>query len=558
MDYLLKSSIVIILFYSCYKLFLQKETFFEANRWFLLTGIAATLSLPLIRIPIYITREAPVFAGNFVETTSIAIPPVESLDYSTILFYLYCMGCILFSLRLLFQIGSLLRLFAKHRSYKKAGYHFIETQHNIAPFSFFKWIVYNPDHFNSEELHQILTHEKVHARQWHSIDLMVTQLASIIFWFHPFIWLYKKELQQNLEFIADSETQKDLHCKKSYQYLLLKTVTQNHQMALANNFYNSLIKKRIVMLHKHKSNTKKAWKYSLVLPLIALFLMSFSTQEIVRYTSTTPTLTENIIADNTEMILITKNTSDAELKSITESCKKKGITLKFKGVKRNKANEITKIDISAKTQNSKVSYNSNGDEGIETIKIKIENGQISIGDSRKHEIHFTDKGTVGYIYEEKHGEHKVKTKGNDVFVYSKSSTHHDSHEVIEDDDKIIIKKGAKVHEIKTSDDDDDSNVFIMSSGDGKVVEIKNGKHKIIEKSNNNMIHLGTDNDMVFISKDGDSKPIYIVDGKEIDSDDMSTVDLKNIESVSILKGDAAIKAYGKKAKDGAIIITTKN
>ena len=94
------------------------------------------------------------------------------------------------------------------------------------------------------------------------------------------VWLYKKDLKQNLEFIADKNAQANTNCKKSYQHLLLKTSVPNYQVALTNNFYNSSIKKRIVMLHKNRSHKRNQLKFLLVLPALVLFLMSFNTKEI--------------------------------------------------------------------------------------------------------------------------------------------------------------------------------------------------------------------------------------------------------------------------------------
>jgi hypothetical protein len=588
MEYLLKSSIVLGIFYICYRLFLQKETFFEANRWFLLVGIFAATFLPFVIIPIHIVKEAPIIPHEFnvVNTTEIA---TISLDYLTILFYLYVIGVIGFTIHLLIQFTSLGKLFYTHHATTNETYKIVKTDASIAPFSFFKWIVFNPNQFNTEELHQILTHEKVHARQWHSIDIIITQIATIIFWFNPLIWLYKKALQQNLEFIADSETQKDINCKKSYQYLLLKTVTQNNQMALANNFYNSLIKKRIVMLHKNKSQKRNAWKYALVLPLMALFLMSFNTKKIITYKDNISSVITEETHGNIEMVLITKNTSDAELKSITETHKAKGIHLKFKGIKRNKANEITKIDISAKTENSKVSYNTNGDEGIDPIKITIdlEHNKVSISDSKQNNIHFSDEGTVSYIYEDSHDDHKkhkehkkikkhkihkehkkVKRKDGNVFVYSSSSSDsHGGHTVIEEeDDKIIIKKGSKIREIKMHDKHKDGNVIIIKEDkDGNVVTEEiiehDGNHTWVSDDGKTVevVKSGKNNNMFFVSSGEDgSDPLYILNGKEISKDEMIQLDPNTIESVSVLKEDAAKKAYGKKGKNGVIVIKTKN
>ena len=318
MEYLLKASTVVAIFYICYKLFLQRETFFESNRWFLLVGLVIAFAIPLIVIPIYITPE-PIQLQNVMvsgEITAIASTE-EPFDVLQLIAGLYLLGAAFFFGRFMLQFGSLGFLLLHNNKSKNGRYTFIKTKSNASPFSFFKWIVYNPKQFNEDELQQIITHEKVHARQFHSIDIILTQLASIIFWFNPIIWLYKKELHQNLEFIADQNTQEQFDCKKSYQHLLLKTSVPNYEMALTNNFYNSLIKKRIVMLHKNRSQNKNQWKYALVIPVLALFLMSFNTKEVLRYNDfTTSDGLSKSVADDREIEerLINKDFTDADLK----------------------------------------------------------------------------------------------------------------------------------------------------------------------------------------------------------------------------------------------------
>jgi serine protease Do len=59
---------------------------------------------------------------------------------------------------------------------------------------------------------------------------------------------------------------------------------------------------------------------------------------------------------------------------------------------------------------------------------------------------------------------------------------------------------------------------------------------------------------VIIGKEG-KNPLYILDGKIVAS--ISGIAPTDIESVSVLKGDMAIKKYGEKAADGVIEITSK-
>ena len=254
MEYLLKASAVVTIFYVCYKLFLQRDTFFQSNRWFLLIGLVTSFILPFVIIPIHI-EYTPTLLENltFTETMTPVEVIEEPFNIWNYLFIGYLIGVILFTLRLGSQFASLFSLIKNNKTYKRLDYTYVESCNDTLPFSFFKWLVYNPNQFKKEELTHIISHEKVHIKQHHSIDIILSQLAAIIFWFNPIIWFYKKDLQQNLEFIADYKAQNQTVCKKNYQQLLLKISVPNHHMVLTNNFYNSLIKKRIIMLHKSKS-----------------------------------------------------------------------------------------------------------------------------------------------------------------------------------------------------------------------------------------------------------------------------------------------------------------
>ena len=342
MEYLLKASAVIALLYFCFYFFLKNETFFQHNRWFLLTGLLLALIFPLIVIPVYITVEPTTTqtttfiassTSNFVSTT-----PEAPFDWFKLIPILYITGLIAFTIQFVFQFGSLVLLLLKHPKHKQQRFTYVIVDNKISPFSFFKWIVYNPQSYEAEELDLILTHEKVHANQWHSIDILLTQLACTLFWFNPLIWLYRKEIRQNLEYIADSQAQALSNTQKRYQHLLLKTSVANHDTLLTNSFYNSSIKKRILMLNKSRSNKKNQLKYLLMLPLLAGLLMSMNTETVYIETETL-----SINSEDNSQFEVSKNTSDAELNAMTKAIANKGGTLVFTKIKRNDANELTNI-----------------------------------------------------------------------------------------------------------------------------------------------------------------------------------------------------------------------
>ncbi|BAO74606.1 M56 family metallopeptidase [Winogradskyella sp. PG-2] len=355
MEYLLKASAVIVLFYLCFYFFLKKETFFNHNRWFLLAGVIIALIFPLIVIPVEVIDEPnlvheTVFAFNDVIPVVVEKPIVQSkFQWQIIIPIIYGIGLTIFLIQFLFQFGSLIILLLKNPKDNDGIYTYVIVNNKISPFSFFKWIVYNPESFNNEELQLMLTHEKVHASQLHSIDILIIQLVCSVFWFNPLIWLYRKELRQNLEYIADYKTQEKSNSEKEYQHLLLKTSVANLNVSLSNNFYNSLIKERIVMLKKSRSNKKKQWRYLLMLPLLAGLLMSVNTENVYKETETTVEGNNNTIE-----FVVTKNTTDAELIAMSSTIENKGGTLVFSDIKRNTNKEL--INLFLKLNNHSYGY----------------------------------------------------------------------------------------------------------------------------------------------------------------------------------------------------------
>ena len=626
MEYLLKISAVIFIFYGFYKLFLQGETFFQINRWYFLTGIIVATFIPLIIIPIYI-EQLPISIETLAPLNSqMIITPVISesnLNLWDLLSYAYGLGVIFFLGKLTIELASLKFLFKKHRYYKHESFTFVETEDDTPPFSFFNWIVYNPTKYSHEELSHILNHEKVHAKELHSIDIILIQLAGVLLWFNPFVWLYKRDIQQNLEFIADKKAQNFSDCKKSYQLVLLKSSIPEHKFLITNNFYNSQIKKRIIMLHKSKSNKINAWKYGLILPVLALFLMSFNTKKVFIKTekpstqldqpihsktgtklnefhdeTNLNTTTSNaslqkpkksgpisngknlaqsttiksntktkIITDISET-LVTKNTSDSELDAITYNLKKEGLTIKFKGVKRNLKGEIIAIKIDARSKTSNANYKTNSDDAITSIKIVFdeEKNTISIGNTDNNH---KDHTFVYTVTGKKHKTHK-STGGNHVYIISDAE--HLPDEEHEEDTQVIIN-GSATKTIKTNSaeiqviseieangkveiimdsDNYDKDIIIMNEKGKKVRVIEDDEYEdimVLKKSDRK--------NKIFITDNKNTNPLLIIDGSEVNKKDLVNMSADSIESVTVLKNKSANVKYGDKGKDGVIIIKTK-
>ncbi|MEW7292480.1 M56 family metallopeptidase [Aquimarina sp. 2304DJ70-9] len=383
--YLFKTSILLSLFYLVYYFLLKRDTFFTANRYFFLLGIIFSLCLPFLEFTTITYIENTSFLTP--ETNSFSTPiannnPSEKVISETtpinwwqIGFSFYGIGTLLFFIRFVTQILSLKKLLNKKENQGKSTFNFIEIKHDIAPFSFFNAIVYNPSLHSSKELDMILAHEKIHARQYHTMDLLLANLMLIFQWINPFAWLYKKSLEQNLEFIADKGALNEISSTKAYQFALVN-VSSNNYSTITNNFYQSLIKKRILMLNKQPSKKKNLVKFVFILPLLSLFLWSFNTKEIIEYKEADASFSQEIIKTKSGelKIEIKKENTREELEDIAIALKKKhNVKLNFDLLEYTN-NLISKINISIENESGHItSYNdSDSDESIPNILITLQ------------------------------------------------------------------------------------------------------------------------------------------------------------------------------------------
>ncbi|NER15778.1 M23/M56 family metallopeptidase [Spongiivirga citrea] len=288
--YLIKVAAITSLFYACYQLFLKRDTFFKANRHFLLAGLVSAIALPFLVFTKVTYIERPVVEASTVlmtnanfQTATIPVQTESEINWLAVLAVVYVIGVLVMMSRFLLQLLALRRLTKNKKTVKNGRFKLVMVDDEIAPFSFFKTIVYNPDLYSKDELDAIIEHEQVHCRQLHSLDMVLSEVFLAFQWFNPFVWLYKRSIQQNLEFIADKEALETLNASKIYQQILLKVSLGNYCTAVVNNFFNSLIKKRIIMINQQSSHKRNLFKMAFILPLLALFLYSFNVKEETKF-----------------------------------------------------------------------------------------------------------------------------------------------------------------------------------------------------------------------------------------------------------------------------------
>ncbi|WP_420379869.1 M56 family metallopeptidase [Gilvibacter sp.] len=318
--YLIRSASILGLFYLVYWFALRRHTWFIANRQYLIFGILAALFLPLVEFTQTVYLPAPQ-TEPALELIGTALP-IETLDTTTsaapfdwvlLAVGLYILGCLVGLIRFGYQSWSLLRVLKKGNYSKKNGFYYIETTQRLEPFSFFKYLVYNPNLHACEELAMILEHERAHAKGWHSLDVLLSNALTIIHWLNPVAWWYKKSIIQNLEYIADQQTVREIPSKTAYQLALVKASTGAQHLALSNSFYQSFIKNRIVMLNANQSRKIKKWRLLLILPLLVVFMYSFNVNTEFAYLDKEPAVSSVTAVPS---FLVDKNSTAADLETI--------------------------------------------------------------------------------------------------------------------------------------------------------------------------------------------------------------------------------------------------
>lgn len=386
--HLVKSSAIALLFLLSYLIFLRKETFFATNRIYLLIGLVASFILPFITLTQTVwVNPKPVAHGNFtiIEKVQTTETPIE---WFAVLLFVYLVGMVFFGFRLLVQLFSIQKIKSTSTVIQERDIKHVQSKKELSPFSFFKSIFYCPAQFDTEELNAIIAHEKVHARQHHSFDVLFTQITCIVLWFNPLSWLYKSYIKQNLEFLADSNALKKISDRKQYQYLMLQQAIGSQNLAITNSFYNSLtrpvldngIKKRISMLHQNQSKKSNFFKLFVILPFLALFLLAFNVK--TEYKIKNPPEISMSAQGKSFDYLINKSTSNSQLQQIKGKLAAKGIDFSYTTV-RNENGEIIDIQLNLKgtaIENSAFSmdYNSNSSSPIKDIKLLYKGGSYFI------------------------------------------------------------------------------------------------------------------------------------------------------------------------------------
>ena len=317
--YSLKAGIILTLFWGIYRLFLQKETFFRFNRYFLLTGLIASLILPLYTIHYTVEVKAPVIPVHMISESEIPATATGTVGFYTfidscisLLPVIYITVLLIMLIVRFIGLSRIIRIIRRNNHMRYSNYNLIESSEFDGAFSFFRFVFIQKNMSETDKI-IILKHEKTHIEQSHWVDLLLTNILGMIWWFNPIIWLYEKSIMNNHEYLADKEALSQ-HNQADYQQLLVSQWLKIPVFPMTNSFSCSNYLKRITIMKKNISNPAKKLFSLIVIPTIAIFFMAFSEPEYKYYS--TETTSENTVIHEVEMRIstdtitpITKNLS---------------------------------------------------------------------------------------------------------------------------------------------------------------------------------------------------------------------------------------------------------
>ncbi len=269
-NFILESGISLSLFSLIYVLFLRKETFFKLNRFFLLGSVLFSVVLPFLRFQVF--NANPVMLAeitvtpyrNLIEAVTVYGKDLsgsieEAILSAEAIIFVYLAGLVFLFLRFLVRVVRIVWLISENPVRKMEGFNLITLEKDVSPFSFLNYVFLSDSLQKENDHHKMIAHELEHVKQGHTFDVIILEILSIFQWFNPFMWLLRRAIRENHEYLADQAVLNSGINRGYYKKLLLNQYI-GEKFEIANNFNYSLIKKRIKMMSKLESSKVANWK----------------------------------------------------------------------------------------------------------------------------------------------------------------------------------------------------------------------------------------------------------------------------------------------------------
>ena len=478
MLYVIKAAITLALLYSCFFIFLSKETFHRFNRCMLVGIMLISLVMPMFHFttshPTTLNEEVYI-VQNYIEhdTTPIIVTAqqAQGITWIQALTWIYMAGVVLMLILTLVQAISLCRFMCSGvRHTDTQGNTVILHNNDVPPFSIFRYIVMSVKDYESSRQY-ILTHEQEHIRLGHTYDLLLLQGMKTLMWFNPFIWFLSRDLKAVHEYEADQAVINQGIDAKSYQQLLVMKVVGNRLQPFTNNLNHGSLKKRIVMMYQKPSNRWLMLKALCAIPVAALTINTFATpietdpvEDMVKTLETTNVPTINEVKENVLTAVESVDTTPFAIHPVKDQY---GRILGFSHEGKPSAG-----DFECTAEYVFI-------DGRQATEAELRNYKTLLANS-KFEMLKTEKGTAKYNYKDKHGIIVIHTQ--------------DASAAPDDNEPLVLVNGVEINlpvDIKTLTgetiakalnikEDDVESITVLKDAAATAIYGERGKNGVIE------------------------------------------------------------------------------
>ncbi|PJJ79906.1 M56 family metallopeptidase [Mucilaginibacter auburnensis] len=513
---LIKINIALVLFCGGYYMVLRKLTFYTLNRVYLVAAILLSSIYPFIDL------------SGFAQQHQQIVEPVQEIviyweapinhiaqqssywNWLTIAFWI---GAALFAGRLMLQMLSLYSIYSRSKSAEINGQKVRVVNGDISPFSFWQSIYLNPENLSDADVKNILEHEQIHVKEWHTLDILLSEISLIFYWFNPGVWMMKKAVRENIEFITDRKILQKGTDSKAYQYSLLNVTFNQPAPAITSNFNFSTLKKRIIMMNAERSSNLNLTRYALLVPVVIVCLLTLTLAKAQ---------TLKIDKVFKQIAVAVEEIGPVSFNADTVPVKKKPATTVDKTTPREKTLVVEQtpqplLSTTNAASNSIVARGLAGDDSLMIIvNNKLTNNINSINPNNIRSVTVIKSDIDGYI-----------NKITGLSFKSNSSIKGLIH--------VITQDAPDIPQYPNS-------------------ELSN------ELKSKGYVEIRRDSTTFFGRRVVEGKePLIVINGTQItDLEKFQNMDQNDIQSVTVLKGESGTKLYGDKAKNGVIVIITKN
>ncbi len=572
-SYLLKANIVLLLLYGFYVLCLRRDTFYGTIRWYLLAVLVAVVVFPLVDVSGWLAeRPVAVEVAQYVPTvetvyqvyqyvvepqpmeytmTETVVP--EKLSVGRIIFWCWLPVAAFLLTKRLLQLVSLAFLYFRSPKQHIGTQVIVAVARNIQPFSFAGRIFLNPSLYTEEELNEIITHERIHCRHVHSLDILFAELIVCLCWFNPAAWLLRNAIRQNLEYYTDRSVLRIGLDRKHYQYSLLRVSGNTYQ--IVNHFHINHLKKRIIMMNKKNSPCIVAVKYLLVVPALMAVLLVVQMSGLQAAEEYLPKdITNTIVESITDLKVHLSDGSSAVssgkadeyiIEDRTEIQEQAVSNINGKNLVKEVTGSITDKDEFVPDSTVVMQYlNIQKNDGISDYRARqgvplTQDGENDLTEYYKGKIDIQELRRSFLITKIKTGIEPLVIINDQIFDFNTLA-------------RLPVKDIENFSVIK----DGMTALYGEKAKDGVV--IVNTKNRVINKEAlkvNPTFYVADSLVQPFFSSK--NKPLILIDEQEVEKQTFSALHPDDIDNFLILKADAAIAIYGDKAKNGAIVVRTK-